>query len=181
MAETPHKLETVITYLEMTRPPAAPPPTVPAERLALLRAEPPTVPFYRFLYNTVGAPWLWYERRRLDDDALAAIVQDPQVEVYVLYVRGVPAGFSELDTRGLPDIELAYFGLMPEFMGRGLGPYLLRWTIDQGWFHEPDRLWVNTCNHDHPAALALYQRAGFIPYDQKTIMIDDPRISGLVP
>lgn len=174
------KLALVVTYLEMTKQPTDPGPPVPALKLALFRAENPTVAFYRFLYDTVGGPWQWYERRRMDDDELAAIVQDPAVEIYVLYVSGVPAGYSELDLRKMPDIEVAYFGLMPEFIGRGLGTYLLRWTIDQAWTREPKRLWVHTCNLDHPRSLGLYQRAGFTPYGQEASVIDDPRLDGSI-
>ncbi len=173
------KLECVITYLEMSQPPGSPGPPAPAAKLALLRAESPPVAFYRYLYDTVGGPWLWYERRRLDDDTLAAIIHDPKIEIYVLYVGGVPAGYSELDLRSMPDIELAYFGLIPDFIGRGLGRYFLSWTIDQAWtLHHPRRLWVHTCSLDHPRALEAYQRAGFAPYRQETTLIDDPRLSG---
>jgi len=172
---TPAKLECTITYLEMRAPPTDPGPPVPAVKLALMRAEQPSVAFYRFLYETVGSPWMWYERNRLGDNELSAIISDPGVEIYVLYVGGAPAGFSELDLRRLPEIELAYFGLMPEFIGRGLGPYLLRWTIDQAWTNTAKRLRVNTCNLDHPRALGLYQRCGFVAYKQKTNLIDDPR------
>jgi len=175
METPPGKLECVITYLEMTEPPTSPTPPRPASKLALLRAESPTVAFYRFLYNNVGARWLWYERRTMDDGTLEAIIQNPEVEIYVLHVHGVPAGFGELDLRKKPDIELAYFGLMPEFIGRGLGRYLLRWTVDQAWTSHPKRLWVKNSNFAHPRALGLYQRMGFVPYRQKTTVIDDPR------
>ena len=174
-------LQTRITYLEMTQPPSTPAPPAPALKLALLHAERPSVAFYRFLYNTVGAPWLWWERRQLSDDALAAIVHDPMVEVHVLYVSGVAAGFSELDRRHEPDIELAYFGLMEDFIGRGLGRFLLRWTVDQAWTRNPRRLWVHTCDLDHPRSLAVYQQAGFVPYRRTTEIIDDPRLSGIFP
>ncbi len=174
MADTPAKLECTVTFLEMRARPTDPGPLMPAAKLTLLRAEQPSVAFYRFLYETVGTPWLWHERGRLGDDELAEIISDPEVEVYVLYAAGVPAGFSELDLRKMPDIELAYFGLMPDFIGRGLGRYLLRWSIDQAWTHTPKRLRVNTCNLDHPRALGLYQRAGFVAYKQETTLIDDP-------
>ena len=172
----PGKLESRTTYLEMTEPPSTPAPPPPAVKLALLHAERPSVAFYRFLYNTVGGPWLWWERRQLADDTLAVIVHDPKVEVYVLYVGGVPAGFSELDRRQEPDIELAYFGLMEDFIGRGLGRFLLRWTVDQAWTRNPGRLWVHTCDLDHPRSLAVYQQVGFVPYRQTTEIIDDPRL-----
>jgi GNAT superfamily N-acetyltransferase len=115
------------------------------------------------------------ERKRMSDHQLAAIVQNDQVEIYVLYVGGVPAGYSELDFRRLPEVDLSYFGIMPEFIGLGLGPYLLRWTIAEAWRRGPNRLTVNTCTLDHPAALPLYQRLGFRAYDRRRTMVD-PRV-----
>lgn len=181
MAPPQGKLECVITYLEMTERPASPTPLAPPGRLALIRAEAPTVPFYRFLYETVGTPWLWYERRLLDDDALERIIHHPKIEIYVLYLGGVPVGYSELDLRRMPDVELSYFGLMPEFIGRGFGRYHLRRTVDQAWLHAPQRVWAHTCSLDHPRALGLYQRTGFVPYRQATMIVDDPRATGLIP
>lgn len=172
----PGKLRVVITRLEMTRPPRLPAPPPPSLKLAVLRAEAISVPFYRYLYNTVGAPWLWYERRRMSDAELAAIVQNPAVDVYVLYAGGEPAGYAELDRRRMPDeIELAYFGLMPGFIGRRLGPWFLHWIVDAAWAQAPGRLWVPTCNLDHPKAITTYQRAGFVPFRQDAKLIDDPR------
>lgn len=176
----PGKLAVVVTYVEMHRRPA--PSTVGrrAEPCAVLRAEAPTVSFYRFLYNTVGQPWLWYERRLLDDEMLHQAIMSPGVEIYVLYVRGVPAGYVELDRQRLGEVEIAYFGLMPEFIGRGLGPYFLDWAVGRAWDppqgNAPERVWLHTCTLDHPKALATYQRAGFEVYDRQEILIDDPRL-----
>lgn len=167
-------IDMVITYLEMTARPSRPHAPAPAGQLALMRADPPTVSFYRYLYDTVGEPWLWHERREMDDSTLAAIITDPAVEVYVLYVSGVPAGYSELDRRVPGETELAYFGLLPEFTGRGLGPYLLDWSVDRAWAHDTRRVWVHTCNRDHPGAMATYQRGGFTPYRQETVFIKNP-------
>lgn len=176
------RLEVIITYLEMTERPQEAPPHAPAgPRVAIMRAERPTISFYRYLYNTVGEPWLWWERRALDDAALSRVIHDDRVEVYVLYVDGVPGGFFELDRRHAEAIDLAFFGIMPEFIGRGLGPYLLGAAIDTAWFHSPPKLTVNTCNLDHPKALPLYQRFGFAPVSRETKTIDDPRITGLIP
>jgi GNAT superfamily N-acetyltransferase len=171
----PGKLEMVITYLEMRRAPPPRPLPRRAESLSILRARRPTVSYYRYLYDTVGGPWMWFERRRMDDATLAATVRDPRVGVHVMYVDGVPAGYAELDARTEGEIELAYFGLVPEFIGRGLGHYLLEWAVAKAWDGEPSRVWVHTCNFDHPAALAAYQRAGFLVYDQERRIIDDPR------
>ena len=97
----------------------------------------------------------------------------------MLYRNGAPAGFGELDRRQPGEIELAYFGLMPDAIGQGLGVWLLHETIDLAWSYEPERLWLHTCTLDHPRALPLYQRAGFVPYKQETKTIPDPRASGL--
>lgn len=174
-------LETIVTYLEMLSPPTSPPPPPPAEPIALLRAEQPTVSFYRFLYNSVGEPWFWWIRKGMDDDKLLSNITDPKVEIEVLYVRGVPAGYFELDRRIADEVELAYFGLMPEFVGRRLGPYLLRAAIDQAWtLQSPKRMWLHTCDLDSPKALATYQRAGFVPYKQENERSPDPRLEGQI-
>ena len=172
------QIETRIAYLEMRAPPPGPLPA-PRPPAAVNRIAQPSVAFYRFLYDSVGAPWLWWERRIVDDDALAAIIGDPGVTLDVLTLDGEPAGFAELDARRWPNIELAYFGLRPQFIGRGLGPALLGHAVNQAWALQPRRLWVHTCDLDHPRAEAMYERAGFVPYREETAVIDDPRSLGL--
>ena len=86
----------------------------------------PTIGYYRFLYDSVGRDWNWNSRKRLSDEQLVAIIHDPLDEVHVLYVEGVPAGFAELDRREkgeskAGEIEIVQFGLVPEFIGQGLG------------------------------------------------------------
>ena len=174
-------LDVEITHLEMRARPERPRlPTPAGPALALIRAERPTLSFYRYLYDTVGGPWLWYERRVMADEVLAAILRDPKVQVTVLYSGGVPAGFYELDARIPGSVELAYFGLVPEFIGRRLGPFLLDRAIEAAWSQKPERIWVHTCTLDHPKALALYQRAGFTPFRRDRIRIKDPRGMGLL-
>ncbi|MBB3065512.1 GNAT family acetyltransferase [Limibacillus halophilus] len=177
------RIEVTITYLEMTERKVASlqTPHLTGHRLGLLRAERPTLSFYRFLYNTVGRDWLWYERRRMSDDALRDIIENDLVEVFVLYAEGVPAGFFELDARKPGTVDLALLGVMPEFIGRRFGPFLLHSAVDRAWEKQPDKVTVNTCTLDHPKALPLYQKVGFVPVSRKTIQIDDPRENGLIP
>lgn len=166
-------LEVTVTYLQMHTPPARAP-AAPA-RSSVLRAVQPTASFYRYLYRAVGAPWLWYERRRLSDADLLRVIRDPRVEVQVVYVDGVPAGYAELDRRRPGETEIAYFGLVPDFIGRGLGRYFIDWTVHRAWQHDARRVWLHTCSLDHPRALAVYQRAGLRPYREETVRIADPR------
>ena len=159
-------VESNVTYLEMR---ARPDRLSVAARdgVEVRRAVRPTVSFYRYLYHTVGGDWSWAGRRLMDDDTLLSNIRDAAVEVNVLWVEGVPAGLMELDRRKPDEIELLYFGLIPDFIGRGLGRFALDWTIDRAWFFHPSRFWLHTCDLDHPNALAVYQKAGFSIYDRR--------------
>lgn len=174
-------LDDVITYLEMRDRPNTQPVPAPFGKLALLRAEECTVSFYRYLYETVGTPWLWYERRLWDDAALAAEIANPTTEIFVLYAGGVPAGYFELDAAAPRETELRYFGLIGDFIGRRLGPFLLRAAIDRAWLRPIERLWVHTRMFDHPKALGHYQRAGFVVYARRPLRFEDPRVAGILP
>jgi GNAT superfamily N-acetyltransferase len=174
-------LDDVITYLEMREQPKTPRIPTPFGKLALMQVENCTVAFYRYLYETVGTPWLWYQRRMVADEALAAELAKPTTEIFVLYVGGAPAGYFELDGAAAQQTELCYFGLIPEFIGRGLGPFLLRAAIDRAWSRPISRLWVHTRRFDHPKALGHYQRAGFAVYKRQKLRFEDPRIRGILP
>jgi GNAT superfamily N-acetyltransferase len=174
-------LEDTITYLEMLERPAGRRVPAPLDKLALMRAEACTVSFYRYLYDTVGEPWLWFERRLIDDAALAALIAEPTIEIFVLYVRGAPAGFFELDTAAPRETKLCYFGLIPDFIGRRLGPFLLQAAIDQAWSRPLDRFWLHTSTFDHPKALSVYQQAGFVVYARHAVSFEDPRRRGILP
>jgi GNAT superfamily N-acetyltransferase len=139
----------------------------PRDGLAIMRAVRPTVAYYRFFYDVVGEPWNWSSRKKLSDPEIAAIIHDPLVEMHVLYIEGVPAGFAELDRRSDGEIELVQFGLLSEFIGQGLGKYFLQWTIDMAWSYQPRRLWLHTCTLDHPSALPNYLKAGFLVYKEE--------------
>lgn len=180
-APPPGLLRQTITYLEMTAPPA---PLPPAAFAADGRLEPParlSLAEYRALQRAVGAPWLWWERLALDDDALAAVVADPRVEVRLLRERGTVAGFSEIDRRDPANVEIAFLGLVPDAIGRGLGRVLLAATLAAAWTGPARRVWLHTCDHDHPQALAVYRAAGFRIVRVETVDIPDPRLSGLLP
>jgi GNAT superfamily N-acetyltransferase len=163
-----------VTFLEMkSKPPALPPPQ-PRGKIAILRAENPPVHFYRYLYNTIGDAYLWVDRRKLSDDALAELVQHPQVDLYVLYVDGNPAGMAELEFKDAAVGQVAYFGLMPEFVGRKLGYFFLYHAVSIAWSRPISSLLINTCTLDHPRALPLYQRIGFVPYSREERYIELP-------
>lgn len=167
-----------VTYLAMEKRPSGYPPP-PLVKTAILRAEEPPVHFYRYLYDAVGRDYLWVERRHWNDQALAEMLADENVALYVLYVGGVPAGMAELDFRKENIAQIAYFGLTPEFVGQRIGPWFLYHAIELCWARRPrwarpiSKLIVSTCTLDHKKALSTYQRAGFAPYarGEKTIVV----------
>jgi GNAT superfamily N-acetyltransferase len=155
-----------IYYVEMfARPQQAE--LAPKDGVSIIHAKRPTVAYYRFLYDAVGNNWNWRSRKKLTDDALATIIHDPRNEVHVVHVDGVPAGFVDVDRRAEGEIEISQFGLIPEFIGQGLGKWFLRWTVDKAWSYGPKRLWLHTCTNDHPMALPNYLKAGFTIYKQE--------------
>ena len=160
-------VDTVVTFLEMTEDPHHhfhPPANI---KVALIRVEQPPVNYYRYLYDAVGSRYDWVDRAKLSDEALAKEIRHDGVEIYAAYVGGVPAGFFELDCRNRDEIWLAYFGLIADFYGMGLGKWLLSEAIATAWSKHPTSLKVETCTLDGPRALPLYQRMGFVPYERK--------------
>ncbi len=150
-----------VTFLRMERRPAEAK-SLP-EDCSLVRLPSPTVAFYRYLYATVGGPYCWWLRRVAPDREIADLLASPAISIHVLYRDGEPAGFFELDARTGTDVNLAYFGLMPQFIGHGIGYRFLCAAIDAAWLLQPTAVRVNTCTADHPRALPAYLRAGFKP------------------
>ena len=110
---------------------------------------------------------------------MAALLETGR-EIYVLYGDGAPAGLAELDRR--PDhVELSYFGLDGNWVGRGVGRHLMAATLDAAFLPGTPRVTANTCTLDHPRALAFYQRSGFTAVGQSRAEIDDPRAIGAAP
>lgn len=172
------RVAVTVTFLRMDHAPAAPAPTLPVG-CQVVRAEACSVPFYRYLYDNVGAAHVWWLRRTMPDRDLAALLGDPVVSIHVLYRHGEPAGFFELDARTWPDINLSYFGLLPWAVGTGLGYGFLRLAVDLVWAQGARGMTVNTCTADHPRALPSYLRAGFRPMRQVREIWDVPTRLGL--
>jgi GNAT superfamily N-acetyltransferase len=153
-----------ITSLEMTSRADA----VPfrgERRLDVRCAEHPCPELNRFLYVTVGSEWWWHERIGWGRDRWLQWVDRPEHETWVGYLDGTPAGYFELEAQPGGQVQLAYFGLLPSFIGRGLGSELLSAAVDRAWEVATDRVWVHTCSLDHPRALANYQARGFRIFD----------------
>jgi ribosomal protein S18 acetylase RimI-like enzyme len=146
----------------------------PGGRLCVVQAEIPSPELNRFLYTTVGGPWYWIDRLGWDLGQWQAYVERPELETWLLLVSGTPAGYVELEAQPDGNVELAYFGLLPRFIGRGLGGYLLTEGVRRAWARHTRRVWVHTCSLDAPHALANYQARGFRIYAQQTHVMHLP-------
>jgi GNAT superfamily N-acetyltransferase len=174
------KIASVVTYLEMPKPPTTMP-VVGKPEWSLRQRSRPDLQWYRSLFLAIGQEWLWFSRLQMSDNALRSIIHDPAVDVYVFIIGGEERGILELDRRKMLDIEIAFIGLAPDAIGRGAGKFLLDQAVRLAWSHQPRRVLVHTCTLDHPRALPLYCAAGFIPYRRAIEVADDPRLDGTLP
>jgi GNAT superfamily N-acetyltransferase len=172
------ELAAVVTYLEMLEPPAAEP---PESTLRLRRVVEPDPETYRALFRKVGERWLWFSRLSMGDEALAAILGDPGVELFEVAAVEPVVGMVELDFRQPSECEIAFVGLVPELTGQGQGRWLLARALRLAWRDGIRRVHVHTCTLDHPAALSAYLRAGFTAYRRAIERFPDPRLLGILP
>ena len=153
----------VTAYLEM-RSPEQLRPKRGDERFQVREQEEPNWVFNRDMYFRVGEQWQWIDKRPWTDEQWQEYAVAPELRAFAAYYGDALAGYYELRQDGEGGVEIAYFGLLPEFIGSGLGGALLTSAIEEAWKMLPKRVWVHTCNRDHPQALANYQARGMIVY-----------------
>lgn len=158
-------IEYRVTWLEMARRPTWGWPPLPlGQEAMLLRADTPPWWYFLSLYDAVGRDYAWTDKHQMPRPEMDAWLAHPDVSLFTLMSRGWPQGFFMLDWRDPEACDLAYFGLVPQAVGKGLGSWLLRTAILTGWARDGTRsMSVNTCTLDHPRALIQYQRMGFAP------------------
>jgi GNAT superfamily N-acetyltransferase len=174
----PGKLANLVVFLEMRAPVLRPAPRASAYRLEPLPRDPD---IYRALFRRVGEQWLWSGRLRLSDAQFDALLRDPDIEIHALVENGERTGLMELDFRTPGECELAYLGVTPDAIGKGAGRFLMNEAVSRAFARPIERLFVHTCNFDHPGAVEFYRRSGFTPCKLAVEIHDDPRLLGLLP
>jgi GNAT superfamily N-acetyltransferase len=170
------QLGAVVTYLEMSERPKPRP--LPASPLRLERWREPDPEKYRLLFRRVGGKWLWFSRLTMSDERLRAEMG----EVHAVVDRSrFEVGMLELDCRVPGECLIRFLGLVPELAGRGHGQWLFAQTLALAWRPGVERVRVNTCTLDHPAALPAYLKAGFRAVRRAFESFPDPRLAGLLP
>lgn len=135
-----------------------------------LRIEQVMIPcpeFSRFLYTSVGKNWYWIDRLSWSYERWMAYLDRSELQTWVAYISGTPAGYFELEAQPNQTVEITCFGILPQFIGQKLGGHLLSVAAEQAWAMNSQRVWVHTCSLDSPYALANYQARGFQIYKEE--------------
>lgn len=162
------------TYLEMRSPEELRPASAPERPPRLERIEACPGSFFRYLYAEVGRAYHWTDRLSWSEEQVRGHLADPAVSLWLLSSGAAPAGYFELRECGDQSVEIAYFGLLPEFVGRGWGGHLLTRAVETAWQLKPARVWLHTCTLDHPAALPNYLKRGFRPVREEVYTAELP-------
>lgn len=163
-----------VKFLQMPAPPAPAAASLPVG-VVVDRVDEPDLDVYRTLYRQVGDAWFWLAHRRLREPDLRAVLEHQRRDLLIVSRDGEALGFSLLDLRHQPDVEIVYFGLRDVAMGGGVGGALMSEVQRRAWASGAQRLWLHTCQLDHPNAVPFYQHLGFEVYDEKSEMPPDPR------
>ena len=159
------ELTYTVTWLEMTeRPDFTWPHLPPGSTAALLKAEAPPVWWFLTLYDAVGKDYAWEDIHTWEHEDIQTWLTQDKMSMHTLLDHGWPQGFFMLADEAEGVVNLEYFGMVPESVGRGLGGWLLKTAVLTAWDRPGARkVTVNTCTLDHPRAVALYQKTGFTP------------------
>jgi ribosomal protein S18 acetylase RimI-like enzyme len=160
------------TYLEMRAPDELVPSAAEPVEARIERVDSCPPSFYRYLYSEAGRDFHWVDRLSWSDGQIRAHLEEASVTVWALWVSGAPAGWFELKRHDDGSVEIAYFGILPEFRRRGLGKHLLTAAVHRAWGSGARRVWLHTCTLDDPAALPNYRARGFTPYKEESYTVD---------
>lgn len=162
-----------VTFFEMQEPQEFP--VLLEETRFELLSKPVSVNEYRKYYYGVGEKHFWLDRMVIPDEELSEKINAANVDIFLFYINNKVAGYIEF-VKEEKYVEILYFGLMPEFIGKGYGRYFLQWVIAKAWSYKPKWIQLNTCTLDHPNALGTYKKAGFkdvrTEIHQRRILVD---------
>ena len=124
----------------------------------------------KFFYKQIGKNHQWNDRLVWNDKKWIDYVSNTNVFTFVLKDNKDIAGFFELIYhKDKSEMEIAYFGLLKDYMDKKLGGYMLTEAIKLSFSYEVKRVWVHTCSLDHKNALKNYLARGMKIYNTETI------------
>jgi GNAT superfamily N-acetyltransferase len=158
----------------MTDPDELSPADPPSVNVVVERIEQCPPALWRTLYTEVGRQYHWVDRLGWNDEDIIRYLSDPALELWVLKEADVVAGYFELRKHDDGAMEVAYFGLLPHAIGRGLGKYLLTRAVQRAWERGATRVWLHTSSLDHSSALPNYLARGFSIWKQELYDVISP-------
>jgi len=162
--KTGTSIEVTRTYLEMRDPAELQASRGDDPRIRIEQMRECSASFFRYLYVEVGRNYHWIDRLPWTDEEIVAHLNQPEISLWLMTDKGAAAGYFELRRCADGSVEIAYFGLLPGFIGRGLGKHLLTCAVEQAWDIGANRVWLHTCTLDDPAAMPNYLKRGFRPF-----------------
>jgi len=170
--KTATAIEVTRTYLEMRDASELRPARSGDPRIRIHQLQDCSPSFYRHLYVEVGKNYLWVDRLPWTDEEIAAYLNQPEISLWLMTYDEAPAGYFELRRCEDGSTEIAYFGLLPEFIGRGFGKHLLTSATEEAWADGANRVWLHTCTLDDQAAMPNYLKRGFRPYKTEEYTVE---------
>jgi len=128
----------------------------------------------KFFYKQVGKKHRWLDRLSWSDQKWINYISNKNLETYLITEKEDLAGFFELlYNPELKETEISYFGLLEEYIGKGIGGYALSEAIKRCFEKNIKRVWLHTCTLDHPNALKNYIARGMTVFKKENINILD--------
>ena len=126
----------------------------------------------KFFYKQIGENYQWVDRLIWTDKNWIEYVSSPNLFTFVLKNNNDIAGFFELIYhKDKLETEIAYFGLLKEYIGKKLGGYMLSEAIKKSFSYNVKRVWAHTCSLDHKNALKNYLSRGMKIYNTEIVNI----------
>ena len=126
----------------------------------------------KFFYKQIGKNYQWVDRLIWTDKNWIEYVSSPNLFTFVLKNNDDIAGFFELMYhKDKLETEIAYLGLLKEYIGKKLGGYMLSEAIKKSFSYNVKRVWAHTCSLDHKNALKNYLSRGMKIYNTETVNI----------
>ncbi len=164
-------MEVTRTYLEIRAPSDLSPARSDDPLIKIELQRDCSVELFRSLYVDVGRNYHWVDRLPWTDEQIVEYLNQPGVSLWLMTYDGEIAGYFELSKDDNGSTEVAYFGLLQRFIGRGLGKHLLTCAVDQAFKDGAARVWLHTCTLDDPAAMPNYLKRGFKPFKTEKYMV----------
>ena len=128
----------------------------------------------KFFYKQVGKKHRWIDRLSWSDEKWINYISNKNLETYIICEFEELVGFFELlNNPELQETEISYFGLLEEYIGKGIGGYALSVAIRKSFEKNIRRVWLHTCTLDHPNALKNYIARGMTIFKKENINILD--------